>query len=115
MTPDADTNHALVERALTLLGVPHPRQCLVSRSQHGSVVHLDEKSTAADWLSTWRTLERLLRSISPEDPRAGAVLPSLARCDSAFERGDWLGFQRAASILEKKVLGMTFDDPPREK
>jgi hypothetical protein len=49
-----------------------------------------------DWLTHWRELARQTAGLSPDDPRMGPVLSTLAEAERAHKAGDAEGFQRAA-------------------
>ncbi len=61
------------------------------------------REVKTDWLVAWRELAALTSGIIAEDPRLPIVMAALNECDNAFQRGDWLAFQRAAEQVQAAV------------
>ena len=106
-----NTNTFLVEKALALLRVG---AILVPDHPQTSPCGQPKPPTAADWSACWCDIGVLTDGIPVENPRHLAIVAILARCDAAFERGDWPALQRAASALKATVLWMNSQRPQNE-
>ena len=60
-----------------------------------------EASRPVSWLRAWREVVALAKGV--EDARLPTIIEALTLCDSTFERGDWLAFQRAKEAVRQAV------------
>jgi len=59
--------------------------------------------TKPDWFQAWRELAALTYGITSDDPRLPSIMNALNECDNAFQRGNWLVFERAAEHVRAAV------------
>ena len=58
------------------------------------------RKVSPDWLVAWEELAQLINGITKADSRFNPVMAGLARCDLAFEKGDWTQFREAANEVK---------------
>jgi hypothetical protein len=61
------------------------------------------REVKTDWLVAWRELAVLTSGITTDDPRLPSTMNALNECDNAFQKGDWLAFERAAEQVRAAV------------